>query len=124
MDIISSIVAKINSFLWDFALLFLLCGTGIYFTIRLKFVQITKFKDGWDRTFGTLSLSGKAADKYGMSSFQSLATAVAAQIGTGNFSWSCNGFDIWRTWSYILDVVICIFWYGYNICRGFFRTAI
>ena len=69
MDIISSIVAKINGFLWDFALLFLLCGTGIYFTIRLKFVQITKFKDGWDRTFGTLSLSGKAADKYGMSSF-------------------------------------------------------
>ena len=45
MDIISSIVAKINSFLWDFALLFLLCGTGIYFTIRLKFVQIAKFKD-------------------------------------------------------------------------------
>lgn len=86
MDIVSSIVAKINSFLWDFALLFLLCGTGIYFTIRLKFVQITKFKDGWDRTFGTLSLSGKAADKYGMSSFQSLATAVAAQIGTGNLA--------------------------------------
>ena len=86
MDIISNIVAKINSFLWDFALLFLLCGTGIYFTIRLKFVQITKFKDGWDRTFGALSLSGKAADKHGMSSFQSLATAVAAQIGTGNLA--------------------------------------
>ena len=86
MDIISSIVAKINSFLWDFALLFLLCGTGIYFTIRLKFVQIAKFKDGWDRTFGNLSLRGKAADKEGMSSFQSLATAIAAQVGTGNLA--------------------------------------
>ena len=86
MDIISSIVGKINSFLWDFALLFLLCGTGIYFTIRLKFVQIAKFKDGWDRTFGGLSLRGKAADKEGMSSFQSLATAVAAQVGTGNLA--------------------------------------
>ena len=86
MDIISSIVGKINSFLWDFALLFLLCGTGIYFTIRLKFVQIVKFKDGWDRTFGGLSLRGKAADKEGMSSFQSLATAVAAQVGTGNLA--------------------------------------
>ena len=51
MDIISSIVGKINSFLWDFALLFLLCGTGIYFTIRLKFVQIAKFKDGWDKHY-------------------------------------------------------------------------
>lgn len=86
MDIISSIVGKINSFLWDFALLFLLCGTGIYFTIRLKFVQIVKFKDGWDRTFGGLSLRGKAAGKEGMSSFQSLATAVAAQVGTGNLA--------------------------------------
>ena len=86
MDIISSIVGKINSFLWDFALLFLLCGTGIYFTIRLKFVQIAKFKDGWDRTFGGLSLRGKAAGKEGMSSFQSLATAIAAQVGTGNLA--------------------------------------
>ena len=86
MDIISSIVGKINGFLWDFALLFLLCGTGIYFTIRLKFVQIAKFKDGWDRTFGNLSLRGKAADKEGMSSFQSLATAIAAQVGTGNLA--------------------------------------
>ena len=86
MDIISSIVGKINGFLWDFALLFLLCGTGIYFTIRLKFVQIAKFKDGWDRTFGNLSLRGKAAGKEGMSSFQSLATAVAAQVGTGNLA--------------------------------------
>lgn len=86
MDIISSIVGKINGFLWDFALLFLLCGTGIYFTIRLKFVQIAKFKDGWDRTFGGLSLRGKAADKEGMSSFQSLATAIAAQVGTGNLA--------------------------------------
>ena len=86
MDIISSIVGKINGFSWDFALLFLLCGTGIYFTIRLKFVQIAKSKDGWDRTFGGLSLRGKAADKEGMSSFQSLATAIAAQVGTGNLA--------------------------------------
>lgn len=86
MDIISSIVGKINGFLWDFALLFLLCGTGIYFTIRLKFVQIAKFKDGWNRTFGGLSLRGKAAGKEGMSSFQSLATAIAAQVGTGNLA--------------------------------------
>ena len=69
-----------------FRFVVLLCGTGIYFTIRLKFVQIAKFKDGWDRTFGGLSLRGKAADKEGMSSFQSLATAIAAQVGTGNLA--------------------------------------
>ncbi|MDO6993578.1 sodium:alanine symporter family protein [Brachyspira innocens] len=86
MEVISNIVAKVNSILWDYLLIILLCGTGIYFTIRLKFVQIVKFKDGWNRTFGGLSLKGKAADKEGMSSFQSLATAIAAQVGTGNLA--------------------------------------
>ena len=86
MDVISNIVAKVNSILWDYLLIIMLCGSGIYFTLRLKFVQIAKFKDGWDRTFGNLSLRGKAADKEGMSSFQSLATAIAAQVGTGNLA--------------------------------------
>ena len=86
MDIVSNIVAKVNSILWDYLLIIILCGSGIYFTLRLKFVQIAKFKDGWDRTFGSLSLRGKAADKEGMSSFQSLATAIAAQVGTGNLA--------------------------------------
>ncbi|WP_300367406.1 sodium:alanine symporter family protein [Brachyspira sp.] len=86
MYTVSSIVAKVNSFLWDYLLIILLCGSGIYFTIRFKFVQIFKFKDGWDKTFGSLSLSGKSAGKDGMSSFQSLATAIAAQVGTGNLA--------------------------------------
>ena len=86
MDTVSNIVAIVNGFLWNYALLILLCGTGIYFTIRLKFVQIAKFKDGWNRTFGSISLRGEAAGKEGMSSFQSLATAVAAQVGTGNLA--------------------------------------
>lgn len=86
MDSISNLVNNINGFLWDFALLFLLCGTGIYFTIKLKFIQITKFKEGWNKTFGSITLRGKAADEHGMSSFQSLTTAIAAQVGTGNLA--------------------------------------
>lgn len=86
MEIISQIVGYINSFLWDYALLFLLCGTGIYFTIRLKFIQVRKFKEGFKRTFGGIRLKGEKADGSGMSSFQSLATAVAAQVGTGNLA--------------------------------------
>lgn len=86
MEIVSQVVGWINGFLWDYALLFLLCGTGIYFTIRLKFVQVRKFKEGFRRTFGGIRLKGEKADGSGMSSFQSLATAVAAQVGTGNLA--------------------------------------
>lgn len=86
MELVSHIVKFIDSFLWDFALLFLLCGTGIYFTLRLKFVQIRRFPAAFKAVFGNIKLNGAQADKEGMSSFQSLATAVAAQVGTGNIA--------------------------------------
>lgn len=84
VDTLSGMVSVVNSFLWDFALLILLCGTGIYFTLRLKFIQIRKFPAAMKSVFGKMSLKGAKAGKDGMSSFQSLATAVAAQVGTGN----------------------------------------
>ena len=37
MDALLSIVKQVNSYLWDFALLILLCGTGIFFTFKLLF---------------------------------------------------------------------------------------
>ena len=43
MDTILTLVNKGNDFLWSFLLLILLCGTGIYYTIRLKFIQVRKF---------------------------------------------------------------------------------
>lgn len=87
MEVLEKIVAFMNNWLWDKnLLLFLLCGTGIYFTIRTKFVQIRKFGEGWKKLFGGFSLRGKKAGKHGMSSFQALTTAVAAQVGTGNIA--------------------------------------
>ena len=79
-------VMSINSFLWGNFLIILLMGTGIYFTLKLNFIQIRKFKEGVKHVTGSINLNGKAADKNGMSSFQALATAVAAQVGTGNLA--------------------------------------
>lgn len=86
VDFILEAVKGINSFLWDFLLLLLLCSTGIYFTIRLRFVQVRKFKQGIKAVFGNIKLFGEKTNKEGMSSFQSLATAIAAQVGTGNIA--------------------------------------
>ena len=79
-------VMSINSFLWGNFLIILLMGTGIYFTLKLNFIQIRKFGEGIKHVTGSINLNGKAADKNGMSSFQALATAVAAQVGTGNLA--------------------------------------
>ena len=110
MEIMESIVKLLNSFLWDFALLFLLCGTGIYFTFRLKFVQVRRFGEGMRRVFGSVKLRGDQAGASGMSSFQSLATAVAAQVGTGNIAGAATA--IRRPGRDFLDVALRLFRHG------------
>ena len=67
-------------------MIILLCGTGIYFTIRLKFIQIRKFGEGFKLVFGNISLKGEKGKNGEMTTFQSLATAIAAQVGTGNLA--------------------------------------
>ncbi|RDA67749.1 sodium:alanine symporter family protein [Hafnia paralvei] len=86
MEFITQLVNQVNSLLWDELLIFLLCGTGIYYTLRLGFIQIRHFKSGFKALFSGISLSGAKADKQGMSSFQAVATAIAGQVGTGNLA--------------------------------------
>ena len=86
--VLNNVVAAVNDVLWNkyLLLLFLLLGSGVYFSIRTRFIQVRKFGEGMRRVFGSISLKGKEAGKDGMSSFQALATAIAAQVGTGNIA--------------------------------------
>ena len=77
------IVAKINEYLSNYILVFLLIGVGLWYSIQTRFVQVRCFGEGMKKTFGNLSLRGGRQEQ-GMSSFQALATAIAAQVGTGN----------------------------------------
>ena len=77
------IVQTINAYLSDYVLVFMLLGVGLWYTFRMRFIQVRYFKEGFKRTFGGLSLKGRKHES-GMSSFQALATAIAAQVGTGN----------------------------------------
>lgn len=81
-----SIVQDINSILWGPVLLILLCGTGIIYTFKLKFIQVRKFAEGWRLMFSNFSLKGKKSDKGEMTPFQAIATAIAGQVGTGNIA--------------------------------------
>ncbi len=87
MEAFSALVSSVSSALWDVFLIILLCGVGIYFTIVTRGVQFRKFKQSFRMTFGSITLRGKKASaREGMTSFQSLLTSVAAQIGTGNLA--------------------------------------
>lgn len=71
-------LTTINDFVWGIPLITLLLGTGIYFTFRLKFLQLSKLKLAFQCIFKKDSGDGD------VSSFQSLCTALSSTIGTGN----------------------------------------
>ena len=69
---------------WLSPLCILLLGTGLWFTLELNFIQVRGFKKGVNAFFSGLKTKSSKAGAHGMSSFQSFATAVASQVGTGN----------------------------------------
>jgi len=77
------IASTINAYLSDYILIILLVGVGLFYSVKTRFVQIRCFGEGFRRVFGNISLNGQK-DKNTMSSFQALATAIAAQVRTGN----------------------------------------
>lgn len=78
-----NIVNTVNTYLSDYILVILLIAVGLWFSIKTRFVQVRCFGEGMGKVFGNLKLFGDKHDS-GMSSFQALATAIAAQVGTGN----------------------------------------
>ena len=77
------IVAKANGYLADYILIVLLVGVGLFYSFKTRFVQVRCFGEGMKKVFGNIKLSG-GKNRSGLSSFQALATAIAAQVGTGN----------------------------------------
>ena len=82
-SVLFPIVCKINEYLSNYILVCLLVGVGLWYSIKTRFVQVRCFGEGMRKVFGNLKLKGDRHD-FGMSSFQALATAIAAQVGTGN----------------------------------------
>ncbi|MDU2546245.1 MAG: alanine:cation symporter family protein, partial [Finegoldia magna] len=77
-------IVAINSFLSNNILLIALLGCGIFYTIYSKGVQFRKLGAAFKQTFGGVLSKEKKSGDEGVSSFQALAVAIAAQVGTGN----------------------------------------
>ena len=82
METLLKIVQTVNSYLSDYILIVMLVAAGLFFSIKTRFVQVRYFGAAMRKAFGEVKLFGKKHDS-GMSSFQALATAIAAQVGTG-----------------------------------------
>lgn len=78
-----TLLKGIKDFLWDNILLFALLGTGIFLSVALRFPQL-KYLFKTIRKMVADILAKKPARAGSMTPFQSLATSIAAQVGTGN----------------------------------------
>lgn len=78
MDTFYEFVKNINQIIWGLPMILLLLGTHIFYTIKLRFIQRFTFRGI------RLSLQKDNADEGDVSSFASLATILAATLGTGN----------------------------------------
>ena len=84
MDVLG-FVKEFNGILWNSFLMYALLGVGIFYTIYLGFPQIRHFNLAMKYAFGPAMQRKKGEEgKSKVNSFQALATAVAAQVGTGN----------------------------------------
>ena len=86
MEQLLQLVNTASNYLWNVVLIILLCGTGIYYTIRLRFIQVRKFKEGLKEVFGGMFEKQTTSQAGEMTPFQSIATAIAAQVGTGSLA--------------------------------------
>ena len=75
------VVTAVNSVLWGNLMVYLLLGTGVFYSVRLGFPQVRYFCKMF-----SVTLSGRKSEGGGISSFQALCTGLAAQVGTGNLA--------------------------------------
>lgn len=80
LDSINSVLKHVDDFVWGIPLIVLLLAVGIFLTIRLKGIQVTKLLMAVRHT----ASNEKSGDDGELSSFAALCTALSATIGTGN----------------------------------------
>lgn len=91
MKIIETVNGAVNGFVWGIPMLIMLVGTGILMTCLTGWFQARHFHYWWRKTVGGIFhdknvTSHTAKEDRQISQFQSLCTALAATIGTGNIA--------------------------------------
>jgi len=76
----------LNSVVWGPPFMVLLVGTGLYLTVRLGFFQFTHLGHAWKHTFGRFFAKTAEEEGGAITSFQAVASAMAATIGVGNIA--------------------------------------
>jgi alanine or glycine:cation symporter, AGCS family len=77
---LEAIITWINDLIWSPALIYLCLGTGLFYSLATRFLQLRHFKAMIKHMF-----EGKSSEA-GVSSFQALSIALSGRVGTGNIA--------------------------------------
>ncbi|HYG19676.1 MAG TPA: alanine/glycine:cation symporter family protein [Ohtaekwangia sp.] len=80
MKYLENFVTAANAVIWSDALIYLLLAVGVYFSVRMRFFQVTMIKEMVTAMFKRNKSSA------GISSFQALAMSLSGRVGTGNIA--------------------------------------
>ena len=72
-----------SGYVWGYFLMFMIVGTGLWLTYKMRLVQVRFFSHAWSLITGKWD---KPEDKGEITHFQALSTALAATVGTGNIA--------------------------------------
>src|SRR5687768_9646327 len=109
LDSLTRAVTAASNFVWGPWTIFLLLGTGVFLTLRYRFVQITRLGEA----LRLLRPAGSTAAPGALSPFQAFMTALGASVGTGNIAGVATAI--------VAGGPGALFWIW---CYGFFATAI
>lgn len=121
----------VNNIVWGKPLLFLLLGTGMVYTVRLRFFQIIKFPQIMKHTFFSLFHDKsriQCSEKGSISQFQAVSAALAAAMGTGNIAGVATALTIGGAgsifWMWISAIMGMALVYGENYLGVVYRRRI
>jgi AGCS family alanine or glycine:cation symporter len=77
----NAVIDLLNTVLWGYVLIYGLLAVGVFFTLRLRFIQVLQFPEMIRNITGA-----KQADRAGITPFQALCTSLASRVGTGNIA--------------------------------------
>ena len=86
MSFLDELTGQIYNIIWALPLTLLALGTGLYFSLRMKFPQVRLFKDMVHYLLGRDRKKGDKTSDEGMSSFQAFALALGGRVGVGNIA--------------------------------------
>ena len=81
MNALNAVIDFLNTIFWGYVLIYGLIAVGIYFTLRLRFIQIRHFPELFRSVMRV-----PENDTSGITPFQALCTSLASRVGTGNLA--------------------------------------